>query len=262
MSNSNGPTYCEVCGKPGDHISVEEWVTCAAHFTVPKIRPKQFSWRTGEELDESGRAPSLVRQGPRSRWDYDRPFCEVCGAHPGANCSVEGWSTCDEHVRAPKPASPVFHWSTGVRLGPYEGMDDGLGPVDPFNMRYPTTFCELYGEPGLYIGADGWCTCRGHLNSERPEHPRFSWTDGFPLDEHGRRPLGAPPSLSPKNTTCEICGSIGNLIDDDGWVTCESHRHSIRPTRRLWHWRTGNRLGPYVGLDDDEQPGELVRPWA
>lgn len=120
MSNCNGPTYCEVCGDLGDRISAEGWCTCAIHVATPERDRKRYWWRTGEELNERGIAPSEVRPTPRSRYDHHRPFCELCGAHPGASVSIEGWSTCDEHFRAPKPDRAIFDWRTGVRLGPYD----------------------------------------------------------------------------------------------------------------------------------------------
>jgi len=59
---------------------------------------------------------------PRSRWDFKRPFCEVCGK-TGGWYAQEGWSTCEEHWRIPKPAKPLFDWSTGERI---EEQTDGL----------------------------------------------------------------------------------------------------------------------------------------
>ena len=52
----------------------------------------------------------------RSRWDFKRPFCEVCGSPNGGSVSVEGWNTCFDHFRTSKPANPVFDWRTGTRI--------------------------------------------------------------------------------------------------------------------------------------------------
>jgi hypothetical protein len=65
---------------------------------------------------------------PRSRWDFKRPFCEVCGSHNGGSVSVEGWNTCVEHFRVPKPAEPLFDWSTGQRIN--DESDKSRGSVE------------------------------------------------------------------------------------------------------------------------------------
>lgn len=51
-----------------------------------------------------------------TRYNYKRPFCEVCGSRDGGSVSVEGWNTCVEHFRVPKPAEPLFDWNTGERI--------------------------------------------------------------------------------------------------------------------------------------------------
>ena len=137
MSNRNGPTYCEVCGEPGDFVCTDGWCCCTQHVHMHKTQRRYYWWRTGEELDERGVAPSMIRSGPRSRFDFQRPFCEVCGT-VGPSVSVEGWSTCNEHFRSPKPAVPLFDWRTGVRLGPYEDLP---------NDEQPGEFLPLWARP-------------------------------------------------------------------------------------------------------------------
>ena len=51
---------------------------------------------------------------PRSRWDFKRPFCEVCGK-TGGWYTQEGWRTCEEHW-GPKPDSPVPAAVEGERI--------------------------------------------------------------------------------------------------------------------------------------------------
>jgi hypothetical protein len=51
----------------------------------------------------------------RSRWDFKRPFCEVCGK-TGGWYTQEGWTTCEEHWRSPKPERPTVDSVTGERI--------------------------------------------------------------------------------------------------------------------------------------------------
>lgn len=54
------------------------------------------------------------------------------------------------------------------------------------------------------------------------------------------------------NTFCEICGAVGNRINSDGWVTCELHRTSERPSKPTFVWNTGEMWGNR----------EVERPWT
>lgn len=55
----------------------------------------------------------------------------------------------------------------------------------------------------------------------------------------------------PGNTTCELCGRIGNHFTNDGWMTCETHVDAERPPRPLFAWNTGEVFDPAV----------VIRPW-
>lgn len=52
---------------------------------------------------------------PRNRYDFNRPFCEVCGK-TGGWYTQDGWQTCEEHWRSPKPEKPVFDSHSGGRI--------------------------------------------------------------------------------------------------------------------------------------------------
>lgn len=162
-NSPSGQRFCEVCGDPADHLSAEGWCACLEHLASPKPTKRIFWFRTGERLDETGVPPS---KRPLNRWNYERPFCEVCGADPGPYYSVEGWSTCDDHFRAPKPARPLFDARTGIRLGPY----DDLGPheVPPGargNRRGEPTFCEICGAAAGSV-RDGSIVCHKHFHED------------------------------------------------------------------------------------------------
>ena len=53
----------------------------------------------------------------RSKYDYNRTFCEVCGG-AGPCVSREGWSTCFAHHETEKPEHPLFDWRTGEPIDP------------------------------------------------------------------------------------------------------------------------------------------------
>ena len=68
----------------------------------------------------------------RSKYDYRRTFCEVCGM-PGSYLSSEAWWTCSEHFRAEKPERRLFDHVTGEPRPAREPA-----PADPLHERIET----------------------------------------------------------------------------------------------------------------------------
>jgi hypothetical protein len=65
------------------------------------------------------RPPAPPRRIFSNRYNYGRPFCELCGSDGGC-VTPDGWSTCIDHFDTDKPASPLFDRRSGDPIGPPE----------------------------------------------------------------------------------------------------------------------------------------------
>lgn len=87
--------------------------------------------------------------------------CEICGEN--GNCiSIEGWHCCFDHMYAPKPDHPIYHWSSGELLPPgaedpkpfraeVRALDELLYPIDHLDFEVDLDL-DVDLEPGP--GAD------------------------------------------------------------------------------------------------------------
>ena len=131
----------------------------------------------------------------RSKYDYRRTFCAVCGM-PGSYLSSEGWWTCSEHFRAAKPERRVFDHVTG----------------EPLPQPDPEPAIELPEERPSDLILPKPCL------SYRPGH-RVHWIQGLHSVNKGE---------DANHVRCSI-----TEVDDDGWFTLVLLDTGER--KRRWH---------------------------